>query len=123
MTDLLRKVQQRQWATLKRLSGELVTYAIGDESIEDLTMVRGQTRFANSLSDGEAAIELRTIDWLVDPKDLLIDNVQVEPKIGATITDADGEVYELLDLGNGMAWSPADGRKERIRIHTQHVPA
>lgn len=121
MTDLLRKIQQIQWKVLKRTAGETVTYEVGQDQISDFTAVRGQTRFSNSLSDGESAIEARTVDWLVDPADFVIDGNRVEPVIGGVIIDQDEISYEILDLGNGMAWAPADGREERMRIHTQKV--
>lgn len=121
MVDILKRVQKIHQRSLQRVGGELVTYTAGGSSIQQLPVVRGQTRFTNSIGDGEVATESRTVDFLVDPDHLVIGGSKVEPVIGAMITDEDGREYEVLDAGNGMGWAPADGREARMRIHTNRV--
>lgn len=122
MVDRLANAQKILQRSLERVAGEWVTYRHGELTAR-LRMVRGQSNFTSQTSDGESIIDTRSIDWLINPENLVTTaGLKIEPRAGATITPDKGDgVFDLTDANGGRAWSWSDGRGSRIRIHTHRV--
>lgn len=99
-------------------AGETITVRRGVESIEITGAVRGRSDFDNSASDGETRVEIKSVDWIIDPHQYIFGGKQVEPINADQIIAADGEKYDTMPGLQGNRWRWSDSRKTRYRIHT-----
>ncbi|MEM9589493.1 MAG: hypothetical protein AAGA03_19580 [Planctomycetota bacterium] len=102
--------------TVMDVAGEAVVYQRGQQTVE-LVAVRGETEFEELASDGEAHVQVKSIDWLIRPQDLQLDEVATEPSRGDRIV-VDGEQYDLMPGSSNQHWRWSDSRRTFYRIHT-----
>lgn len=107
------------WHTvgMKSAAGETVTYSRGNACVE-LSAVVGQTVFEDVGAEGETRSQLKSVDFLILPAELLIDGLTSEPQRGDQITRADGDKFDVMSGSSGTVWQWSDGRKTYFRIHT-----
>jgi len=106
--------------TIKSIAGVPVTYRTSGsgDPIEISKAVKGSTLYEVDESTG-ARVRSRSVDWLIDKADLLIDGISVIPEIGHTITDGN-TVYEVHIRGE-TCWRWSDPQETRYRIHVSEI--
>lgn len=102
-------------STLDAAAGEDVTYIRG-RSWVTLRAIVGETTVEHD-AGGDVISQFKTIDFLIAPKNLLINFVETEPQRGDQIKRADGSVHDLLPDASGAVWQWSDGRQTHFRIH------
>lgn len=105
---------------MKVLQGEPITYVFGDLSIEVANAVRGQTTFEDMDADGETRTETKSVDWIIYRDDLVdpVSKVFIEPERGATITDSNGDTYDIVPGSNQSGWRWLNSYKTGYRCYT-----
>ncbi|EMI19091.1 hypothetical protein RMSM_03987 [Rhodopirellula maiorica SM1] len=102
-------------AALHRAAGEFVEYRSG--------LKRGRVKavVAESVfeeSDGEAMIEVKTVDFLIEPSELERIGV-TEPSRGDQITRKSGEVFDTCPGAKDSVWDWSDAANQTFyQIHT-----
>jgi len=122
--DIIRRAHEIQNRLLKRVAGhEWVLYRGGGITAR-VKMIRGQTRPAKLISDGELHVGRRYTDWLIATDEFITEaGAAILPMVGATITPESGEgLYEVVDGPSGRPFDYSDSRQVRIRIHTDFLP-
>ena len=104
-------------ARLKLAAGESVTYKRGGSQVT-LTAVLGQTTFDEIGGDGEIHAQIKSVDFIVVPSELILGGSVEEPTRGDTITRENGEVFDVMPGSNGRHWTWSEGNQSHIRIHT-----
>ena len=82
-------------AAFRTAGGETVTYARGEDSVS-LAAIR-LDRGADVVDTEGVYSRATEIAFYVDQADLVLDEVEVEPARGDTITDAAGRVYDVQE--------------------------
>lgn len=99
---------------------QTVTYARGVYSVELAATVGARPR--ESLDANGQLIVADVVDFLIHKADLVLNGSATLPARGDTITDAAGQVHEVLPPGTGedhYRFSDAYGR--RLRVHTKRT--
>lgn len=118
--NLFAKAKQWLPAAVQTAAGVTVTYARGVEQVT-LTAVVGRTAFASN-EQGAARVEFGDRDYLIAVADLVIGGRAVEPADGDTVTDADGQRFEVKRPGTGEpAWRYSDPQRTTYRLHTKRT--
>ena len=109
----------QHFATLSKpaIAGEPATYIRGDSSIP-ITVVIGNSDFEEVGADGEIRAQTKSVDFLVNPAELILSGSAIEPQRGDRIQKQNGDVFDLLQGSNGSAWRWSEGRQIHYRIHT-----
>lgn len=86
---------------LQRQFGETVTYARGAVSVSIDARFR---EVEHDISEGEAYVQIKSMQVAIKPADLVLDGVTTEPERGDVITRADGDQFEILPSVFGVVW-------------------
>jgi hypothetical protein len=114
--------------SLRQAAGRVITYSRGAESVE-ITAVAAFSRFSR-MNDAGMTIEDVIDDWLIDPADLVLGGVAVEPAEGDRIiavspSATQGDItltYKVLPPSPGeSAWRYSDPARQRMRVHTKII--
>ena len=118
MSDLL--AQGAAWLTAQRRASasQTVTYSRGVATVS-LSAAIGSSAF--SLDNGNVVLTIESRDYLFAAADLILGGVQVTPLAGDRITEADGQVYEVLPMAGEPAWRHSDRQRTSLRVHTRQV--
>src|SRR3989442_440968 len=68
-------------------------------------------------------VEVRIRDYLGPIDELIAGGIDMPPRRGDQIVEADGTVYELMDLGQANHFNFSGPGGNRVRIHTKQVAA
>lgn len=111
------------FAAQEALRGERVKYWRGGKDVE-LTALRGQTQAVSEDLEGTQLIA-NTVDWLVDPAELVIEGERLTPKIDDYLTDAAGRRYGCGYIAGEQVSRPIGNEADppRLRIHTVEIEA
>ena len=60
-------------------------------------------------------------DFIFSTTLFLIDGTFAEPKLGDTITEDDGAVWRVVEIGGEPAWRYSSAFKDSIRVHVVKV--
>tara|TARA_R110002073_G_scaffold20209_5_gene72813 strand:- start:17395 stop:17763 length:369 start_codon:yes stop_codon:yes gene_type:complete len=102
-------------AAVHRAAGEFVEYRSG--------LKRGRVKAVVAESvfeqgDGEAMIEVKTIDFLIEPSELKRIGIK-EPKRGDQITRESGEIHVTCPGAKDSVWEWSDAaNKTFVKVHT-----
>jgi hypothetical protein len=121
--DVLRNAQRIHNKLLKRIAkAEWVLYEGAGITVR-VEAIRGQTQPASISGAGSLQVGKQFVDWLIVTDEFVTDaGNRVTPIEGATITPESGDgVFEVVTGPSGQCYKPADGRKMRIRIHTDEL--
>lgn len=122
MTDpLLRRGAEWLSGKLKAYVGIAVIYARGSQSVS-LVATLGNTRFMLSDGLGGTFIENGERDFLVAAADLALDDVQIVPAKGDTITmtqAGEEQTWEVLAPAGEPVWRWSDAHRITRRIHAK----
>ncbi|HBE68505.1 MAG TPA: hypothetical protein DDW52_10195 [Planctomycetaceae bacterium] len=96
---------------------QLVTYQRGADSV-DLLATQGSTDTEND--SGAVVVQSRSIDWILEAADLLLNETEVLPEKGDRIV-VGSRIYEVVDLGGEpcFRWHGRDSLS--LRVHTKEV--
>jgi hypothetical protein len=100
---------------------EAITYKRGVITVQ-VFGTRGVTKFEVADESG-LSVYGQISDWLILTADLVVGNIQLEPKLGDRITDADGKIFEVVFLSGDGCWRYSDPHQITMRIHTKEVAA
>ncbi|GAA4465417.1 hypothetical protein GCM10023156_53160 [Novipirellula rosea] len=102
-------------AALHRAAGEFVEYRSG-LTRGRVKAVVGESTFEQG--DGEAMIEVKTIDFLIEPSELKRIGIR-EPKRGDQITRKSGEIHDTCQGSSDSVWEWSDAaNKTFVVVHT-----
>jgi hypothetical protein len=87
-------------------SGFAVNATIGRTSSEQLT-------------EGDLVAGLKVRDYIIRAIDLRVAGTFVAPRRGDLITDADGQAWEVVEIGGEECWRWSTEYKDSVRIHTR----
>jgi len=110
------------WLAAKRKAymSQTVTYSRAADDVEVLATV-GRKVFRMPDEYG-VEIRIETRDYLITAADLILSGAVVEPQAADRITEAGGQVYEVMSPGNDeAAWEYSDAYRRTLRIHTSQV--
>ncbi|MFA7195792.1 MAG: hypothetical protein WC210_08765 [Candidatus Neomarinimicrobiota bacterium] len=93
-----------------------VTYSRGADSVE-LEPTIGRTPY--SILDGEVSVEYESRDYIVASSLLVLDGETVLPQRGDQITEASGDIYEVMALDGEHCFRRMGPSGEVLRIHTK----
>ena len=116
--SLLSNALRQHANRLEQAAGERVTYARGTKSNVCVIAVRGRTDFEEILSEGDAEIQAKSLDFIIRRSALTLDGSEVEPQRLDKITTADGQVFEVFKSLDGVHWRWSDEHQTSYRIHT-----
>ena len=102
---------------LQDAAGETVTYFRGTDSVS-VTAVVGESVFEEVAGDGEIRPQIKTVDFLLKPADLVLSGSVTDPQRGDRVQRSDGETFDVLPGVNGSTWQWSDARKTFLRIHS-----
>lgn len=113
-----------RWLARQRRSNATrrVYYLRGASSVQ-LSATLGASDFQREDANG-FPIQFKSVDFLFDAADLILDGAPATPQRGDQIIDGTltaGVVYELMDNGGGPPWRYADAYREVYRVHTKQV--
>jgi hypothetical protein len=120
MSDFLSDGIASIQATRKATMTEAVTYTFADASTVSVQATRGRSEFEMVDQNG-IQHELSTRDFLLHAADLKQSDTVVTPTAGETITDASGNVYEVMQITGVPSWQYSDPGETILRIHTKVV--
>lgn len=106
-------------AALRSERGMDVTYLRRKQSVS-LVAIPARTPVRVD-PQGQSRIESRMRDWLIVPGDLVIDEAEVLPIQGDTITDDSGFVWRVVDIDGEPCWRYTNSAKVQIRVHSQLI--
>ena len=113
------------WAkgVAKSVGSVPITYTREDETI---ALCAIPERYAFRIADaaGNSRLEWSDRDYLIDPADLVIGGLAVEPARGDRITEYDGSIirhFEVRAPGGEPPWRYNDERRTYFRVHTKAV--
>jgi hypothetical protein len=118
MADLL--LQGAAWLAgqMKANAASAVVYGRGAASLP-ITATRGRSTF--EIQDGSGGLlTVESIDWIIDPDDLVFSGSAVLPQKGDRIT-AGTLVCEVLPIGSEPCWRWCDQYRRQMRIHTKAI--
>lgn len=75
-------------------------------------------------SEHGVRIKAETRDYLIAPKDLVLDDAQVEPEEGDEIIDTNEgttQTYQVMETEFGIAWRYTDRYHTMFRVHVREV--
>ena len=118
MADLI--AQGAAWLTNQRRASasQTVTYSRGTASVS-ISAAIGNSAF--TLDNGNVVLNLESRDYLFAAADLVLNGNAVTPLPGDRITEADGQVYEVLPIAGEPAWRYSDNARTSLRVHTRQV--
>ena len=116
MGDLLRDgltwLQQQRSAHMT----SPVTYRRAGQADAAVGATFGRTEIEITDDEG-GAIRTHVVDFLI-----LADELPLEPEAGDVVV-ADGQRYEVMDLGGDGCWRWSDPYRQTYRIHTKDIGA
>lgn len=120
MADLLRTGSDFLQDMQKTHVSQLVTYERGAYSVDVYATVATKPRETLDAA-GQVVIADQT-DFLIHTADLILNSVAVLPARGDTITDQNGDEWQVLPAVAGEDhWRYSDAYKRRLRIHAKRV--
>lgn len=109
---------QKHNGRLFESAGTEILYLRGQIQIE-LSAVLGATSWTDENTD-DTYMGIKSVDFIIQPKDLSIAGNLVEPSRGDRIRHS-GYDYDLIQTNNGTFWSWSDGFKTFYRVHTSRA--
>jgi len=108
------------WLDRKRHEklSEAVTYQRVGGSGFSVDATIGRTG-SDQLTEGELVAGLKVRDSLIRAVDLRVSGTFVAPRRGDLVTDADGQVWEVVEIGGEECWRWSTEYKDSVRIHTR----
>lgn len=111
--------------TVARHAGLRVRYESGDHRVEQLRATPAAVS-AEVLVEEDLGVRALSQDWLVDRDQLRYQGQRQKPAAGdrlVLLDDADGarRVYEVVALGGGSHYEPADPYGLQWRIHSKLI--
>ena len=106
-----------------RTASEWITYKRGSLTL-GFKAVPGESRFENVSSDGDIHAETKTVDFLIQPTDLWVEQTNetqgyyLEPKRGDQIVRQDGTVHDVIPGASDSVRTWSDSYKTFYRVHT-----
>ena len=100
-----------------------VVYRTGSDSLP-IVATKGGSEFQSETEDNYAS-EDHTIDFLIDPTNLVAASTQFKPKAGHYIDELDGEggnvvaTFKVTALPGVRPWAWSGQSRQMIRIHTR----
>ena len=117
-------------ASLKQIGEVKITYWPADErrkrsgmSSLELTAIKAQTSFEQTDEEG-LTTWAESIDFLIAPDDLVLNQVQLEPQAGDQIQELIGSnlcLFEVMALDGQTTWRWTDPYRTLRRVHTKQV--
>lgn len=80
-------------------------------------VVIGSSTLVDETADADSYAEIKSVDFLLTPSELVLGEDSLEPQRGDRI-EWRGEVYSVMAGANGAAWSWSDSRRVFYRVHT-----
>lgn len=117
--DLLQAGFQKLTQWRLAWSGQLVTYRRGAQTIAELRVSVGQSKFDLETSTAGVYDPIESRDYIVTASDLVLNSVQIEPARGDQIEEEDGTIYEMLPTQNAPPFRYCDPGRTALRIHTK----
>jgi len=117
MSDL---IQQALAGLPKLLPKRTVRYVRGDDYV-DIDVTVGST-IVGYEDDHGVRLKAEVRDYLIEPGYLILSDVEIEPTEGDTIidtTEGATRTYEVMPIGDGIAWRWTDRYHTMFRIHTR----
>lgn len=122
MSDLLATGSTWLAGKLQGKAAKSVTYTRRGQAVgSGLTATYGRTVFEQDSTTG--VIRWESKDFIFDAADLTISSVVVQPENGDRITDAAGNVFEVLGDNGEPCFKYTDGHRVQVRVHTKQVSA
>lgn len=102
-----------------------IVYRTGSDSLA-ITATKGGSEFQSETEDNYAS-EDHTIDFLINPADLVAASTSFKPKAGHEIDELDGEggnvvaTYRITALPGVPPWAWSGQSRAMMRIHTRQL--
>ena len=120
MSNILKTGEQWLSDMRKAHMSETITYKRGVTTLQVLG-TRGVTKFEVADESG-MSVYSQIADWLILTADLVVGNIQIEPKLGDRII-AGGKTFEVVFLSGDGCWRYSDPHQITMRVHTKEVAA
>jgi hypothetical protein len=78
---------------------------------------------AEAQDAGGMTIEVQVRDYIGPVAPLIAGGIDMPPRTGDQIVEADGTVYELMAIPREGHWRWSDRQRLRLRLHTKQVAA
>lgn len=101
----------------ERLS-EAVTYQRSGASAFSVNATIGRTG-SDQLTEGELVAGVKVRDYIFRAVDLRVSGTFVPPRRGDLVTDADGQVWEVVEIGGEECWRWSTEYKDSVRVHVR----
>lgn len=102
----------------------LAEEVVYQRSSQTLTLLATQAATQTENDDGRVIIQSRSIDWIIEAADLILNGIQEQPKSGDRIHVARGggtRIFEAMDLGSERHFRFHGRDYLSLRIHTKEV--
>lgn len=111
MTDLFQSGSEWLMRQFQNYAAQTITYEGGS----DIEVVATRSKTVFELQDSQGLYtKIESQDWVIRVADL-----EGQPARGDTITDSDGNVYEVLSLPGIPLWEYADYNREFYKVHSK----
>jgi hypothetical protein len=74
---------------------------------------------SDQLVEGELVAGLKVRDYIIRAVDLRVAGTFVPPRRGDLVTDADGQVWEVVEIGGEEYWRWSTEYKDSVRVHVR----
>ena len=102
---------------LNDAAGSTCTYIQSRYRILNVRCVLGSSDGAEMVNDYDGYTELKVVDFLLNPDDMVLGGEKIIPRRGDQI-EYNGEVFDILPGNNSTMWRWSDSRKTWYRVHT-----
>lgn len=108
------------WLDRKRHEelSEAVTYQRSSGSGFAINATIGRTG-SDQLTEGEMVAGIKVRDYIFRAVDLRVAGTFVAPRRGDLVTDADGQVWEVVEIGGEECWRWSTEYKDSVRVHVR----
>lgn len=112
------------------LASQLKTHAsrsvVYQRGVREVTVLAVIGRTLMKLDDGLGGVKMEWTDrdFLIQASDLVLDGEPIQPQLGDTIRETNGDVtyiYEVMAPGGEPHWRWSDDYHKVMRIHTKQV--